>query len=211
MSPRWLLLAIAAGVDALGYLPVGHERHAIITQGNAYLTAHTIARGLAIGGKLCDGTAGRPGDDATQASEIAASYDGFGNYGGGSPFGDPFGSSSSPAEELNGPTVASYCPSSNGCTSSVNLFDSSPCACHPSDYGSTSSRYAGGACDLPNPVSAWTDSHFTMKWSERVTRSPLDTVYKWSDFEALASEAMFGTTEHGGFTQYMHRLEPPSA
>ena len=39
-------------------LPSGVSRHSIIVQGDAYIMASSSSRGFAVGGRLCDGTAG---------------------------------------------------------------------------------------------------------------------------------------------------------
>lgn len=55
----WVLLASFCALPADGAtanLPRGIDQYSIITKGDAYLTASSAYRGLAIGGRLCDGT-----------------------------------------------------------------------------------------------------------------------------------------------------------
>lgn len=194
----WALVATPVATNTLT-LPSGVERHAIIVQQDAYIMAHTTKRGIAVGGRLCDGTAGT--DFLIYARRRSLFGDPFGNPFGSGFGGDPFGTS---ITVKAGSVVASDCPANDAaasCPSVVGSYATAACACHPSDYGSTNSRYSPWNCNLQSPVNAWSSSLDTLIWSGAVNRGVLP--YDWSKFEHIAQQAMLGTVSQGGYTQHV--------
>ena len=181
-------------------LPPGVSRHSIIVQGDAYIMASSSSRGFAVGGRLCDGTAGADFLlGRRRRTQFSDPFGGFGDPFGG--FSDPFGTPAYSTASA-GSIVASDCPTDGyGCPSMIATYASSTCACYPSDYGSSNSRFAPWSCQLESPVSAWTTSRDTFKWNRDVGRGGLP--YDWSTFERLAQRAMQGTATQGGYTQHV--------
>jgi hypothetical protein len=119
-------------------LPRGTDQHCLISKEDAYLSAQTFQRGIAVGGRLCDGTG------ISKATKGTIGY---------------------PCLARSGFWVSS---SGGACTSSVSSFAFSTCMCNPSEWGSTNDFFSPSSCDLRSPAGARSTSRDTFDFRQRV-------------------------------------------